>query len=142
MARLWVFLSRLFGLSNGRKREAELRAEIHAHIAGLYGVVSYAVSMRAREIGIRLALGARSANVRGLIVRHGMLLTVVGVLTGLGGSWLLTPVLQSFLIDLPASDPVTFGAVAVTLVAIALAACYVPARRATRIDPIATLRAE
>jgi ABC-type lipoprotein release transport system permease subunit len=121
VARLWVFLSRLFGLSNGRKREAELRAEIHAHIAGLYGVVSYAVR---------------------LIVGHGMLLTVVGLLTGLGGSWLLTPVLQSFLIDLPASDVVTFGAVAVTLVAIALAACYVPARRATRIDPIATLRAE
>ena len=109
---------------------------------GLYGVISYSVSTRTREIGIRLALGAHSSNVRGLIVRHGMLLTVVGLVIGLGGSVLLTPVLQSFLIDLPASDPVTFGAVAVALVAIALVASYVPARRATRIDPIATLRTE
>jgi putative ABC transport system permease protein len=76
------------------------------------------------------------------IVRHGMLLTIVSLVIGLGGSVLLTPALQSFLIDLPASDPVTFGAVAVALVVIALVACYVPARRATRIEPIATLRAE
>ena len=109
---------------------------------GLYGVISYSVSARTREIGIRMALGAHSMNVRGLIVRHGMLLTVVALVMGLGGSVLLTPVLQSFLIDLPASDPVTFGAVAVALVAIALVASYVPARRATRIDPIATLRTE
>ena len=109
---------------------------------GLYGVVSYAVSARTREIGIRLALGAHSTDVRGLIIRHGMLLMSIGLVIGIGGSLLLTPVLQSFLIDLPASDPVTFGAVAVALIAIALAACYVPARRATRIDPIATLRTE
>ena len=74
--------------------------------------------------------------------RHGMLLTSVGLVIGLGGSLLLTPVLQSFLIDLPASDSVTFGAVAVALVAIALVASYVPARRATGIDPIVTLRTE
>jgi putative ABC transport system permease protein len=80
--------------------------------------------------------------VRALILRHGMLLTSVGLMIGLGGSLLLTPVLQSFLIDLPASDSVTFGAVAAALVAIALVASYVPARRATRIDPIATLRTE
>jgi predicted permease len=109
---------------------------------GLYGVISYSVSTRAREIGIRLTLGAHSTSVRGLIVRHGMLLTVVGLMIGLGGSVLLTPVLQSFLIDLPASDPVTFGAVAFALVVIALVASYLPARRATRIDPIATLRTE
>jgi putative ABC transport system permease protein len=109
---------------------------------GLYGVISYAVSARTREIGIRMALGAHSTNVRALIIRHGMLLTAVGLVIGLGGSLLLTPVLQSFLIDLPASDSVTFGAVTVALVAIALVASYVPARRATRIDPIATLRTE
>lgn len=79
---------------------------------------------------------------RAQIIRHGLFLTSVGLVIGLGGSLLLTPVLQSFLIDLPASDPVTFAAVAVTLIAIALVACYVPARRATRIDPIATLRSE
>jgi putative ABC transport system permease protein len=109
---------------------------------GLYGVISYAVSARTREIGIRVALGAQSTNVRALIMRHGMLLTSLGLAIGLGGSLLLTPVLQSFLIDLPASDAVTLGAVSITLIVIALAACYVPARRATRIDPIATLRAE
>ena len=109
---------------------------------GLYGVISYAVSARTREIGIRMALGAHSTDVRALIIRHGMLLTSVGLVIGLGGSLLLTPVLQSFLIDLPASDSVTFGGVAAALVAIALVASYVPARRATRIDPIATLRAE
>ena len=109
---------------------------------GLYGVISYTVSARTREIGIRMALGAHSTNVRALIIRHGMLLTSVGLVIGLGGSLLLTPVLQSFLIDLPASDSVTFGAVAAALAAIALVASYVPARRATRIDPIATLRTE
>ena len=77
---------------------------------GLYGVISYAVSVRAREIGIRLALGARSANVRGLIVRQGMLLTAVGLVVGLGASLLATPVLQSMLIDLPATDLVTLPA--------------------------------
>jgi ABC-type antimicrobial peptide transport system permease subunit len=109
---------------------------------GLYGVVSYAVGMRAREIGIRMALGARSTNVRGLIVRQGLLLTVVGLVIGLGGSLLLTPVLQSMLINLPSNDPWTFATVAIALSVIALVACYLPARRATRIDPILTLRSE
>ena len=109
---------------------------------GLYGVISYAVSTRTREIGIRMALGAHSTNVRALIIRHGMLLTSVGLMIGLGASLLLTPVLQSQLINLPSNDPLTFTAVAGSLLAIALVACYVPARRATQIDPIATLRAE
>jgi len=109
---------------------------------GLYGVISYAVSARTREIGIRLALGAHSANLRALIIRQGMLLTAVGLAVGLAASLLATPVLQSMLINLPATDPVTFGGVSVLLIAIALVACYVPARRATRINPIATLRAE
>jgi putative ABC transport system permease protein len=109
---------------------------------GLYGVISYAVSMRTREIGIRMALGAHSANVRALIIRHGMLLTLVGLVIGLMVSLIATPVLQFMLINLPATDPVTFVGVSALLIAIALVACYVPARRATRIDPIATLRAE
>jgi macrolide transport system ATP-binding/permease protein len=109
---------------------------------GLYGVISYAVSMRTREIGIRMALGAHAANVRALIVGQGMLLTVLGLAVGLGASLLATPVLQSMLVKLPATDPVTFAGVSALLIAIALVACYVPARRATRIDPIATLRAE
>jgi ABC-type antimicrobial peptide transport system permease subunit len=109
---------------------------------GLYGVISYAVSVRTREIGIRVALGAHSTNVRALIIRQGMLLTGVGLAVGLAASLLATPVLQSMLINLPATDLVTFAGVSALLVAIALVACYVPARRATRIDPIATLRAE
>ncbi len=109
---------------------------------GLYGVISYAVSMRTREIGIRMALGAHAANVRGLIIGQGMLMTVVGLAIGVGAALLATPVLQSMLINLQATDPVTFAGVSGLLIAIALVACYVPARRATRIDPIATLRAE
>jgi cell division protein FtsX len=104
---------------------------------GLYGVISYAVSMRTREIGIRMALGAHSANVRALIIRQGMLLTTLGLAVGLLVSLMATSVLQSMLINLPATDPVTFVGVSALLVAIALVACYVPARRATRIDPIA-----
>jgi predicted permease len=109
---------------------------------GLYGVVSYAVSMRTREIGIRVALGAHATNVRALIIRHGLLLTGIGLAIGLGGALFVTPVLQSMLVDLPANDPATFAGIAILLVAIALAACYFPARRATRIDPIVTLRCE
>jgi predicted permease len=109
---------------------------------GLYGVISYAVSVRTREIGIRLALGAHSANVRGLMVRHGMLLTVIGLAVGIGAALLLTPVLQSLLVNLQPNDPVTFATVAGSLLVIALVACYVPAWRATKIDPIATLRTE
>jgi ABC-type antimicrobial peptide transport system permease subunit len=109
---------------------------------GLYGVISYAVSARTREIGIRLALGAQSTSVRALIMNHGMLMTAVGLAVGLGASLLATPVLQSMLVNLPATDPVTFAGVSALLLAIALVASYVPARRATRIDPIATLRAE
>jgi putative ABC transport system permease protein len=109
---------------------------------GLYGVISYAVSVRAREMGIRLALGAHAANVRALIVRQGLLLTALGLAAGLIVSLMATPVLQSMLVNLPATDPVTFAGVSVLLIAIALVACYVPARRATRIDPMVTLRCE
>jgi predicted permease len=109
---------------------------------GLYGVTSYAVSTRTREIGIRVALGAQSADVRGLIVRHGLLLTGVGLVAGLSASLLLTPVLQSMLFNLTPNDPLTFAAVAMALLPIALLASYLPARRASRIDPITTLRTE
>jgi MacB-like periplasmic core domain/FtsX-like permease family len=109
---------------------------------GLYGVISYAVSVRTREIGIRVALGAHSTNVRALIIRQGTVLTAVGLTVGLAASLLATPVLESTLVNLPATDLLTFVGVSALLIAIALVACYVPARRAMRIDPIATLRAE
>jgi putative ABC transport system permease protein len=89
-----------------------------------------------------MALGAHPTNVRRLIIGHGLTLTATGLVIGLGSSLLLAPVLQSILVDLPAVDPTTAAAVAVALMAIALMACYVPARRASRIDPIATLRTE
>jgi putative ABC transport system permease protein len=100
------------------------------------------VSVRTREIGIRVALGAHSTNVRALIIRQGTVLTAVGLTVGLAASLLATPVLESTLVNLPATDLLTFVGVSALLIAIALVACYVPARRATRIDPIATLRAE
>jgi putative ABC transport system permease protein len=109
---------------------------------GLYGVVSYAVSARTREIGIRVALGARSTNVRALIIRQGMLLTAFGLTVGLMVSLIATPVLQSMLVNLPPTDLVTFVGVSGLLIAFAFVTCYVPARRATRIDAITTLRAE
>ena len=109
---------------------------------GLYGVVSYAVSARTREIGIRVALGAHATNVRALIIRQGMLLTTLGLAAGFIVSLIAMPVLQSMLSNLPGADVVTFVGVSALLIAIAFVACYVPARRATRIDPMATLRAE
>jgi ABC-type antimicrobial peptide transport system permease subunit len=110
--------------------------------SGVNGVVSYAVSARTREIGIRVALGAHSTNVRALIIRQGMLLTTLGLAAGFIVSLIAMPVLQSMLSNLPGADVVTFVGVSALLIAIAFVACYVPARRATRIDPIATLRAE
>jgi predicted permease len=109
---------------------------------GLYGVIAYSVSTRAREIGIRMALGAHPTNVRRLIIAHGLTLTAIGLVIGLGSSLLLAPALQSILVDLPAIDATTAAAVSLALTAIALVACYLPARRASRIDPIATLRTE
>jgi putative ABC transport system permease protein len=109
---------------------------------GLYGVVSYGVTRRMREMGIRLALGAGGVDVRRLVVNGGLRLTLLGIALGLAGSLFLTRVLEALLYDVSVTDPVTFVAMAGVLAAIALLASWLPARRASRADPVAVLREE
>ncbi|MEO6237099.1 MAG: ABC transporter permease [Vicinamibacterales bacterium] len=109
---------------------------------GIFGVLSYAVSQRTREIGIRMALGAPGRTVVNLIVRQAMLLVISGVAAGTIAALLVSQTMTKMLFSVTPSDPVTFSAVAAVLVAVALLASYLPARRATRVDPIVALRAE
>lgn len=107
---------------------------------GLYGVISYSVAQRSHEIGIRIALGAGTREVLGMVVRQGMLLACIGIAIGLAGALAVTRLLSSMLFGVTPRDPLTLGSVAVLLAAVALAATLVPARRATRVDPIHALR--
>ena len=109
---------------------------------GLYGVLAFGVTERRREIGVRLALGARQSEVQSLVVRQGMTLTAMGLVIGLLGAVAATRFLSAMLYETAALDPWTFAIVPFVLAAVALVACYLPARRAARIDPIAALRAE
>src|SRR6267154_3529937 len=111
-------------------------------IIGIYGVISYTVSQRKREIGIRLALGAQGEDVLRMVLRQGARLALVGVVIGIAAALGLTPLMRSLLFGVTAQDPQTFAAVAALLITVALVACYIPARRATRIDPLVALRYE
>jgi ABC-type antimicrobial peptide transport system permease subunit len=111
-------------------------------IIGIYGVMSYTVSQRKREIGIRLALGARGGDVLQMVLRQGTRLALAGVGVGIGVALALTRLMNNLLFGVSAHDPLTFGAVVALLILVVLLACYVPARRATLIDPSVALRYE
>ncbi|HEY1584298.1 MAG TPA: FtsX-like permease family protein [Polyangia bacterium] len=109
---------------------------------GIYGVMAYTVAQRTQEIGIRVALGASAATVLGMVLRDGMGLVALGLAVGLAASLLLTRLVSSMLYGVSATDVPTFAAIAAVLAAVALVAIVIPARRATRIDPMLALRAD
>jgi predicted permease len=137
MERLFAKLLTLFGLL------AQQLAAI-----GLFGVMAYSVSQRTHEIGIRMALGAGRRDVLRMVIRHGMALALLGVILGLAGSYVLTKYLESWmnlsrmLFGVKPSDPLVYGVIAVLLTLVALVACFLPARRATKVDPMVALRCE
>jgi putative ABC transport system permease protein len=109
---------------------------------GLYGVISYSVRQRTREIGVRVAFGAGNRDVLRLVIAQGIVLALSGIVLGLGASFAVTRVMRSLLVGVSATDPVTFVAIPAVLLGVAALAAYVPARRATGIDPVEALRDE
>ena len=132
----WQF--RLFGYMFGIFGAAAL----FLAAVGVYGVLSFSVSQRTQEMGVRIALGAKGSDVRGLVVRQGLTLAATGVVLGLVGAFGVTRVIQSLLYNVTATDPISFGGVALFLALVATLASYLPARRATNVDPIVALRNE
>jgi len=111
-------------------------------VVGVYGVIAYSVAQRTHEIGIRVALGASQRDIASRVVGQGMAMTVVGLVLGLAGALSTTRFLSSLLYGIRPGDPLTIGCVAAVLSSAALAACYIPARRAMRVDPMVALRHE
>jgi len=136
------------GESLARRRFSMLLLTLFAALAlglatiGIYGVIAYLVTQGTRELGIRMALGATPRGILLLILRHGVSVALIGVGAGLAGAFVLTRFMRNLLFGVDAADPATFSTVALLLTAIALAASYLPARRAARIDPMVSLRSE
>jgi len=141
-------MEKVLGASVAQPRFSMLLVGLFAGLAlvlsavGIYGVMAYAVSRRAHEIGVRMALGAGASQVLKLVLKDGMTLALSGIGLGLLGAFGLTRLMASLLFGVGAKDPVTFVAVAAFLAFVALIACYIPARRATKVDPLVALRNE
>jgi predicted permease len=141
-------LSNIYSASLGSRRFNLLLVGLFGAVAlmlataGVFGVMAYSVSRRTREIGVRVALGANSRRVLTMILGQGLRTALIGVVIGVASSFALTRAIQSLLFGVSATDPLTFIAVVLLLVAVALLACYIPARRAARIDPMVALRYE
>ena len=138
----------VFGASVSRQRFLSLLLSIFAGVAlllaaiGTYGVLSYLVTERQREIGIRVALGASAAGILKLVLRQGMTIAAIGLVLGVAGAFGLSRVTRSLLFGVSPTDPATYAVVGVSIIGVALLACLIPANRAMRVDPLVAIRSD